>query len=104
MALLLEALAKAQIVKLVRLANAAEKESNIRRLQRIFVGYMMDLIALLVFSLRPVNSVLVLTMKRTNWKYGQNDINVLLLDVTYENVAVPLLFKLQLIRVNSRMH
>ena len=41
MALLLEALVKAQTVSLVRLANAmdtaADKESNIRRLQRFLV-------------------------------------------------------------------
>ena len=29
-----------------------------------------------------------------NWKYGQTDINVLLLGVTYKNVAFPLLFRL----------
>ena len=43
MALLLEALVKAQTVNLVRLANAmpttVDKESNMRRLQRFLAGY-----------------------------------------------------------------
>ena len=40
-------------------------------------------------------------MDRTNWKYGQRDINVLLLGVTYKNVAFPLLFRLLSKRGNS---
>jgi len=106
-ALLLEALVKAQTVSLVRLANAmdtaADKESNMRRLQRFLACYALDLdlIARMIFSLLPVKSGLVLTMDRTNWKYGQTDINVLLLGVTYKNVAFPLLFRLLPKRGNS---
>lgn len=107
MALLLDALVKTQTVNLVRLANAmdtaADKESNMRRLQRFLAGYALnlDLIARMIFSLLPVKSGLVLTMDRTNWKYGQTDINVLLLGVTYKNVAFPLLFSLLPKRGNS---
>ncbi len=47
MALLLEALVKAQTVSLVRLANAmptaVDKESNMRRLQRLLACYVLDL-------------------------------------------------------------
>ena len=106
-ALLLEALVKAQTASLVRLANAmdtaADKESNMRRLQRFLACYALDLdlIARMIFSLLPVKSGLVLTMDRTNWKYGQTDINVLLLGVTYKNVAFPLLFRLLPKRGNS---
>ena len=84
MTLLLEALVKAQTVNLVRLANAmptaVDKESNMRRLQRFLACYVLDLdlIARMIFSLLPVKQGLVLTMDRTNWKYGQTDINVLL--------------------------
>ena len=84
MALLLEALFKAQTVSLERLANAmptaVDKESNMRRLQRFLACYVLDLdlIARMIFSLLPVSSGLVLTMDRTNWKYGQTDINILM--------------------------
>jgi len=53
---LLEALVKAQTVSLVRLANAmdtaADKESNMRRLQRFLAVYVLDLdlIARMIFS------------------------------------------------------
>ena len=73
MALLLEALFKAQTVSLVRLANAmptaVDKESNMRQLQRFLACYVLDrdLIARMIFSLLPVSSGLVLTMDRTNW-------------------------------------
>ena len=43
-----------------------------------------------MFLLLTVKQGLVLTMDRTNWKYGKTDINVLLLGVTYKNVAFPL--------------
>ena len=33
-------------------------------------------------------------MDRTNWKLGQANINVLMLGVSYKNVAFPLMFKL----------
>ena len=107
MALLLEALFKAQTVSLVRLANAmptaVDKESNMRRLQRFLACSVLDLdlIARMIFSLLPVSSGLVLTMDRTNWKYGQTDINILMLGVTYKNVAFPLLFRLLPKRGNS---
>jgi len=38
-------------------------------------------------------------MDRTNWKFGQQNINVLVLAVVYHGVAFPLLFKL--LPVNS---
>ena len=107
MALLLEALFKAQTVSLVRLANAmhtaVDKESNMRRLQRFLACSVLDLdlIARMIFSLLPVSSGLVLTMDRSNWKYGQTDINILMLGVTYKNVAFPLLFRLLPKRGNS---
>ena len=107
MTLLLEALVKAQTVNLVRQANAmptaVDKETNMRRLQRFLACYVLDLdlIARMIFSLLPVKQGLVLTMDRTNRKYGKTDINVLLLGVTYKNVAFPLLSRLLPKRGNS---
>ena len=74
-----------------------------RRLQRFLACYVLDLdlIARMIFSLLPVKQGLVLTMDRTNWNYGKTDINVLLLGVTYKNVAFPLLFRLLPKRGNS---
>jgi hypothetical protein len=42
----------------------------------------------------PDKKSLTLVMDRTNWKLGQANINVLMLGVSYKNVAFPLMFKL----------
>src|SRR5690606_6549042 len=44
---------------------------------------------------------LILTMDRTNWKFGESNINILMLGVSYRNVAIPLMFKMLNKRGNS---
>ncbi len=72
MALLLHALCVVQTVSLHKLADAmptaVDKDSNLRRLQRFFAKYVLDLdiIARMIFSLLPVKTGLVLSMDRTN--------------------------------------
>ena len=53
-----------------------------------------DLIAKLIFRLLPHDPPFRLAMDRTNWKFGQQDINVLVIGVVYHGVAFPLLFQL----------
>ena len=53
----------------------------------------MELVAKLIFGLLPNKKSLTLVMDRTNWKLGQTNINVLMLGVSYKNVAFPLMFK-----------
>ena len=83
MALLLHALCVVQTVSLHKLADAmpttVDKDSNLRRLQRFFAKYVLDLdiIARMIFSLLPVKTGLVLSMDRTNWKFGEFNINIL---------------------------
>jgi len=33
-------------------------------------------------------------MDRTNWKLGKHNINILMLGVSYKNVALPLMFRM----------
>ena len=40
------------------------------------------------------NENLSLCIDRTKWKLGQADINILMLGITYQGVAFPLLFKM----------
>jgi len=54
----------------------------------------MELVAKLIFGSLPDKKSLTLVMDRTNWKLGQTNINVLMLGVSYKNVAFPLIFKL----------
>ncbi len=82
MALLLHALCLVQTVSLHKLAEvmptAVDKDSNVRHLQRFFAKYVLDLdiVTRMIFSLLPVKTGLVLSMDRTNWKFGEFNINI----------------------------
>ena len=107
MAMMMHALCVVQTVSLHKLAAAMPsdvgRDSNMRRLQRFLAHYALnlDLIAKMIFSLLPVKTGLVLSMDRTNWKFGETNINILMLGVTYKGVAFPLIFKLMDKRGNS---
>lgn len=94
------ALCKVQTVNFEKLSNAFESTSqntsSLRRIQRFFATYCLDadLIAKLVFKLLPIDGKYVLSIDRTNWKFGSVDINIFMLGVVYEGVAFPLLFTL----------
>lgn len=100
-------LCKVQTVGFEKLANvfdgSAQPASNLRRIQRFIATYSLcpDLIARLVFWLLPVTENLRLTIDRTNWKFGQLDINIFMLGVTYQGVAFPLMFTMLAKRGNS---
>ena len=107
MAFMLHALCVVQTVSLHKLAAAmptdVDRDSNLRRLQRFIAHYALslDLIARMIFSLLPVKTELVLSMDRTNWKFGDFNINILMLGITYKGIAFPLIFKLLPKRGNS---
>jgi len=101
------ALCKVQTVGFEKLANAfdsnAMASSSLRRIQRFIARYCLDsdLIAKLIFGLLPQKKDLKLSIDRTNWKFGQTNINIFMLGVTYKGVAFPLLFKMLDKRGNS---
>jgi len=101
------ALIKVQTVTFEKLANTfdskANSESSLRRIQRFIASFSLDsdLIARLVFSLLPNQDKVKLTIDRTNWKFGQTDINIFMLGVVYKGVAFPLLFSMLSKRGNS---
>jgi hypothetical protein len=101
------ALCKVQTVGFEKLANAFDSKtlaaSSLRRIQRFIALYVLDsdLIAKLIFGLLPNKEGLKLSIDRTNWKFGQTNINIFMLGVTYKGVAFPLLFKMLDKRGNS---
>jgi hypothetical protein len=105
--LFLIALCKVQTVCFEKLATAFETEakaaSSLRRIQRFMAGYMLDtdLIARMIFKILPHKPPYRLAMDRTNWQFGETDINVLTLAIVYENVAFPILFLMLDKRGNS---
>ena len=74
--------------------TSVERDSNLRRVQRLLAGYALNLVLIskVIFALLPVKTGLVLSLDRTNWKFGVVNINILMLGVTYKGVAFPLLF------------
>ena len=96
--LLITALIKVQSVNFERLAQGFDNEvklsSNLRRIQRFFAEFDLssDLIAQLLFKLLPFCGPYRLTLDRTNWKYGQTNINILVLGVIYKGLSLPILW------------
>lgn len=92
------ALCKVQTVSFYKLSTAFESGSDalscMRRIQRFMSSYALDfdLIARLVMLLLPHKGPYTLSMDRTNWQFGHTDINALVLGITYEGVAFPILF------------
>ena len=96
--LLITSLLKVQSVNFERLAegfdNAVELSSNLRRIQRFFASFELDgdLIARLLFKLLPFSGPYRLSLDRTNWKFGQRNINILAIGVIYKGLSLPLLW------------
>lgn len=105
--LFIDALCKVKSVNFVKLsagfATTADASSNYRRIQRFMAlaDLSMVWVAKLIFGLLPEKKGLVLSMDRTNWKFGDKNINILMLGVSYKNVAFPLMFKMLDKRGNS---
>jgi len=101
------ALCKVQTVTFEKLSNAFESKtssaSSLRRIQRFIASYSFDadLIARLIFNLLPKQDKLILSIDRTNWKFGQANINIFMLGIVYQGVAFPLLFTMLDKRGNS---
>lgn len=101
------ALCKVQVVCFEKLAsgfeNNCDNASSLRRIQRFMAKYALDkdIIAKLIFELLPHEPPYTIAMDRTNWKFGQTDINILVLAIVYKGVAFPVLYKLMPKRGNS---
>lgn len=105
--LFITALCKIKTVNYDRLASGfdttANKNSSYRRVQRFMkeFDFPMKIVSSLIFNILPVRCDLVLVLDRTNWKFGTKNINILMLGVSYKNVAFPLMFKMLDKRGNS---
>ena len=105
--LFITALCKVKTVNYDRLSCAfdskADKGSSYRRIQRFMAEFNFHtrIISSLIFSLLPKKTGLVLVLDRTNWKFGTKNINILMLGVSYKNIAFPLMFKMLDKRGNS---
>lgn len=98
MVLLITALLKVQSVNFERLAqgfdHAVALSSNLRRIQRFFAAFDLksDLVAVLLFKMLPFSGPYRLSLDRTNWKFGQTNINILVLGVIHKGLSLPILW------------
>ena len=101
------ALCKIKTVNYQSLANvfdsSASTESSLRRIQRFMADFdlPMMLISKFIFNILPNKKDLVLVLDRTNWKFGNSNINILMLGICYKNIAIPIMFKMLDKRGNS---
>ena len=78
------------------LSRGAKPSSNERRIQRFMSRYALDFSSFGRFLLQlvPQSEDFVVSMDRTNWKFGRTDINVLMIAICYKGIAYLILWQL----------
>jgi hypothetical protein len=110
LAAFLIALLRVKTINFAELATAfsgkAHTDSHYKRLQRFFRQYEMDYgeIAQTVVALMAIPQPWVLSIDRTEWKFGECVFNILLLGIVHEGVAFPVAWTLLDKRGNSNRH
>ncbi len=105
--LFIDALIKVKTVNYNKLSIAfvskSSDNSTFRRIQRFMAGFYfpVEIISKLIFSILPQKDNFTLVLNRTILKFGVASINVLMLGVSYKNVAFPLMFKMLYKKGNS---
>ena len=100
MTLFVEGLIKGRSVQFIEVANhmstQAKTESNLRRIQDFMANYALDYeqIALLLCCFLPAKGQITLAIDRTNWQFGECDINFLVISAYCQGAAIPLWFEL----------
>lgn len=91
-------LIKVRTVNLAIIAEAfpgnANIESHYKREQRFFRLFKIDFTAIATFitSLLPNEHGWILTLDRTDWKFGKTAVNILVLGIAYKGTAFPILW------------
>jgi hypothetical protein len=98
---MLLSLIKVRTVNLVELSSAfdgkAKLDSRYKRIKRFFSSFTINfsMIARWVMNLFGLtNEAVYLSMDRTNWKWGKNNINILMLSIVYKGIALPVVWML----------
>lgn len=97
---MLLALIKVKTVNLAKLASAftsqAKANARYRRIQRFLRDYEIkeEEIAKIIMQMTEENEQKVLIIDKIEWKFGKRRINILILAVPYEGVAVPVFWKI----------
>lgn len=104
---LIKTMLKLQTVNFIKLSQGLESQvkasSNLRRIQRFFADFNFseDSIAKLLYALLPDKDKCNLCLDRTNWKFGETNINILMLSVAYKGISFPIMWMMLPKRGNS---
>ena len=98
---MLIALFKVRTINLTELAcgfsSNATIDSRYKRIKRFFKDFTIDfsLVASWVIQFFGLtDKQFYLSMDRTNWQWGKQNINILMLSITYKGIAIPLFWSL----------
>lgn len=90
-------LIKVRSINLTKIANAypssAEPDSRYRRMQRFIHDYPINFDVVAGFMMKLFNFLnerFYLTLDRTNWQWGEMNINILVLALVYKGAAIPI--------------
>lgn len=74
--------------------SSSKASSSQRRIQRFMADYApeIDLTAAITFKMIPDQAPYRLALDRTNWKFGETNINILALAVVYDGISFPIIF------------
>lgn len=98
LALFLIALFRVKTVNLSELATGflgqTKTDSNYKRLQRFFREFNLDYyeLAKLIVGMMQIPEPWILSVDRTEWKFGHKTFNILTLGIVHQGVAFPLLW------------
>lgn len=94
----LQALIRVRTVNFTEIAVAfcgpTKSDSHYRRIQRFFKDFPFSRVEMAALALRmlSVGQKWLLCLDRTNWKFGAMNINILVLAVAYNGIAIPILW------------
>jgi 23S rRNA-intervening sequence protein len=105
---MLASLIKVRTVNLTEIACGFQSQANLdsryKRLKRFFKDFSIDfsiVAAWIIYFFDLNEESLLLTMDRTNWQWGTKNINILMLSIVYQGIAIPLYWRLLPKRGNS---
>jgi hypothetical protein len=101
-------LIKARSINLSKIANAfpskAESDSRYRRMQGFIHDYPIDFDTVAWFMMKLfnfLNEQFSITLDRTNWQWGEMNINILVLALVYKGAAIPIYWRVLTKKGNS---
>jgi hypothetical protein len=96
---LIISLIQVRTVNLTQLAlglnGSVSSDSNDKRIQRFLrqVAFPYEALCLWIWRLFASEGEVVLAMDRTNWKLGRSNLNILMLSVCHQGIAIPLMWQ-----------